>query len=66
MWYDKNNDWNLSDYNDDIIMQEVKNINTSWDINIYTYTLKIWAIIKKLQSSWNYSWKINFGIELDY
>jgi len=66
MWYDKNNDSNLSDYNDDIIMQEVENINTSWDLNTYTYTLKIWAIINPQQASWDYSWKIDFGIELNY
>ncbi len=64
--YDKNDDWNLNDFNDDIIMQEVENINTSWDLNIYTYTLKIWAIIDLQQSAWDYTGKINFGIELDY
>ena len=66
MWYDKNNDWSLSDFNDDIIMQEVKNINTDWDLNTYTYTLKIWAIIDKLQAGWDYTGKIDFWIELDY
>jgi len=66
MWYDKNNDWNLSDYNNDIILSNVENINTNWDLNIYTYTLKMWAIIDIQQASWDYSWKIDFGIELDY
>ena len=64
--YDKNNDWNLFDYNDDIIWQEVLNINTNWDLNTYVYTVKMWAIIDNLQSAWNYEWRINFGIELDY
>ncbi len=66
MWYDKNNDWNLSDYNDDIILSDSWTLNTNWDLNIYTYTLKIWAIIDKLQAAGNYSWKIDFGIDLDY
>ncbi len=66
MWYDKNNDINLFDFNNDIIMQEVQNINTNWNLNTYTYTLKIWAIIESLQAWWNYSWKIDFGIEFDY
>jgi hypothetical protein len=47
-------------------MQEVKNINADWDLNTYTYTLKMWAIIDKLQAGWDYTWKINFWIELDY
>ncbi len=66
MWYDKNNDWNLTDYNNKIIMQETQNINTNWELNTYTYTLKIWAIISIQQASGNYSWKMNFWIELDY
>ena len=64
--YDKNDDWNLSDYNDDIIMQEAKNINTNWNLNIYTYTVKMWAIINAQQIAWDYTGKINFWIELDY
>jgi len=64
--YDKNDDWNLSDFNDDVIMQEVENINTSWNLNTYTYTLKTWAIINTQQSAGDYTGKINFGIELDY
>ena len=66
MGYDKNNNWNLSNFNDDIILQRAKNINTNWNLNTYTYTLKIWAIIDQMQASWNYSWKIDFGIDLDY
>jgi hypothetical protein len=56
----------LSDYNNDIIMQEAKNININWNLNTYTYTLKMWAVINAQQMSWDYSWKIDFGIELDY
>ena len=64
--YDKNNDWSLFDYNDDVIWQELLNINTNWDLNTYVYIVKMWAIIDSLQSAWNYQWKINFGLELDY
>jgi len=66
VWYDKNNDWNLFDYNDDIILQNSLNLNTNWNLNTYTYTLKMWAIIDMQQAWWNYSWKIDFGIELNY
>ncbi len=66
MWYDKNNDGNLSDFNDDIILSDSGSLNTSWDLNTYTYTLKMWAIIDKLQAWWDYTWKIDFSIELDY
>ncbi len=64
--YDKNDDGNLSDFNDDIVGQEAKNINIDWNLNTYTYTVKMWAIIENLQSAWNYTWTINFWIELDY
>ena len=66
MWYDKNSDWNLSDYNDDIIIQKAENLNTDWNLNTYTYVLKMWAIINDQQASWNYEWKIDFSINLDY
>ena len=66
IWYDKNNDWNLSDYNNDIILSDSWTLNTNWDLNTYTYTLKMWAIIEQLQAWWDYTWKINFNIELDY
>ncbi len=66
MWYDKNNDGNLSDFNDDIILSNSWEINTNGELNTYTYTLKIGAIIDKLQAAGNYTWKINFAIELDY
>ncbi len=66
MWYDKNNNWNLSDYNDDIILSDSWTLNTDWNLNTYTYTLKMWAIIDKLQAAGDYSWKIDFWIDLDY
>jgi len=66
MWYDKNNDWNLSDFNNDIILSDSWTLNTDWNLNTYTYTLKIWAIIDKLQAGWDYNWKINFWINLNY
>jgi len=66
MWYDKNDNWSLSDYNDDILMEETKDINTDWKLSTYTYTLKIWAIIEKQQAGWNYNWKVDFEINLDY
>ncbi len=64
--YDKNKDWTLFDFNDDIIWQEIKNINTNWNLNTYTYTVSLWAIIEYQQAWWDYSWKIDFWINLDY
>ncbi len=66
LWYDKNDDWNLSDYNNDIILEKTKNINTDWNLNTYTYILKMWAIISAEQIAWNYEWKLDFEIKLDY
>jgi hypothetical protein len=66
MWYDKNDDWDILDFNDDIVGQEILNINIDWNLNTYTYTVKMWAIVEYQQAWWDYSWKIDFGIELDY
>ena len=41
-------------------------INTDWNKNTYTYTLKMWALIEHLQNAWDYSWDIDFTIDLDY
>lgn len=65
-WYDKNDDGNLFDFNDDIISQEIQNINISWNLNTYNYTLKLWAIIEELQSAWEYQANIDFLIEFEY
>jgi len=42
------------------------NINTNWEKNIYTYYVRLGAIIDELQSAWDYSWNIQFGIQLQY
>lgn len=64
--YDKNRDWNLHNFNNDIIGQQTRNVNVNWNLNTYTYRIKMWAIVEQIQTSGNYSWKIDFDIELDY
>ncbi len=43
-----------------------KNINLNGEKNIYTYYVRLGAIIDQLQSAWNYSWNIQFWIQLIY
>lgn len=42
------------------------NINTNGDKNIYTYRIKIWALIDIQQAAGDYEWSIDIGIELEY
>lgn len=65
-WYDKNNDGNLNNFDDDIIGQEALNINTDWNLNTYTYYVKMWAITSLEQVAWNYEAQIDFWLELGY
>jgi hypothetical protein len=65
--FDKNFDWSIVDIStNEVIGQEVLNINTSWDLNSYSYTVKLWAIIDQLQSWGNYTGSIDFDIQFDY
>jgi len=41
-------------------------INTNWDMNVYTFDIKIWALIEEFQTSWDYEWDIDFWVILDY
>lgn len=43
-----------------------KNININGQKNIYTYYVRLWAIIDQLQSAWEYTGDIKFWIELKY
>lgn len=48
------------------IGNEVKSINTDGEKNTYTYNIKLWALINNSQVWWDYEWKIDFWINLDY
>jgi hypothetical protein len=43
-----------------------KNLNINGEKNIYTYYMRLWALIDELQAAWKYTWIIQFGIELQY
>jgi len=53
-------------WTDQIIKSETKNINTSWNKNIYTYKIKLWAKVWVEQVAWNYIWNVKFGIKMNY
>jgi hypothetical protein len=53
-------------WTDQIIKSETKNINTSWNKNIYTYKIKLWAKVSVEQVAWNYIWNMKFGIKMNY
>ncbi len=48
------------------IWSQSTNINTNGDKNIYTFDIKIWALIEAYQVSWEYEWKMDFWIIFDY
>ena len=48
------------------IASEVKNINTSWELQTYTYTIKIWSLVSDWLDAWSFEWTLDFGIKLDY
>lgn len=67
-WYDKTpytTAINLINTNE-IIATQIPNININWEKNTYIYWLKLWAKITEEQAAWNYSWTINFWLNLDY
>ena len=49
-----------------LIQTEWASINTNWDKNIYSYPLKIWALIDSQQVAWEYMWNIDFSIDFNY
>lgn len=67
--YDKfpyTNNINLINQNE-IIWSNSLSINTSWEKNTYTYKVKLWVLFDDLElSSWNYSTKLNFLLQLNY
>ena len=48
------------------IGSEAASININGEKNTYTYSLKMWALVDSLQIWWDYEWKIDFWISLDY
>lgn len=60
-------DWNLTNIsNVETFANQSKNINVNWEKNIYTYYIRLGAIIDELQSAGDYSGNIQFGIQLIY
>ena len=48
------------------IWSESKSINIDGNKNTYEYKIKLWALVDSLQVWWDYEWKIDFWINLDY
>jgi hypothetical protein len=52
--------------NPQVIASQIWNININGEKNTYTYTIKIWALIDLNQASWEYTWTLDFNIDLNY
>ncbi len=67
-WYDKEvYTWNINTINaDENIATQVSNVNTNWNLNTYTYKVKLGALNDAMQMAWEYEGNISFGIKLDY
>ena len=53
-------------WTNELIAIQGENINTNGSKNIYTYDIKIWALVDMDQATWEYEWFLDFGIELIY
>ena len=49
-----------------VLATEPQFINTNWDKNTYIYSIKLWAKVLEEQVAWNYSWALEFTLDLDY
>ena len=69
VWYDKNPySWtNLHINNNPTLGTQIKNINTNWTKNTYTYNIKIWTLIDdEQQPAGDYTTNISFYLNLTY
>ncbi len=48
------------------IAEEVENINTTWELRTYSYSWRLWELLKDFLPAWDYEWKIWFQIFFDY
>jgi hypothetical protein len=48
------------------ISTQSKNLNVDGERNTYTYYIRLWALIDKIQAAWNYEWNVQFWIQLQY
>ena len=67
-WYDKSpytSTINIIN-NNEVLATQPPSINTDWNKNSYIYNINMWALILEEQEAWNYSWNINFWIDLNY
>lgn len=48
------------------IVTQAQLINTNWNKNTYTYNIQIWALIDLQQAAGDYTWNLDFGINLTY
>ncbi len=49
-----------------LIVNQAKNININWEKNTYIYSIRFWANINENIAAWSYSWNIDFDIIFDY
>ncbi len=51
---------------DESIGTQVLDINTNGERNTYVFEIQLWAIVTTEQGAWDYEWKIDFWITLNY
>ena len=51
---------------DQNIATQSSNINTDWELNTYTYKIKLASLVDEFMMAWEYEWELSFRIEYDY
>lgn len=63
-------DWvwcmNLENYKNKILVQQEKDLQTSWELKTYIYRVKYGSLIDNLKSAWKYQVKNNYNINVNY
>ena len=69
-WFNKYDSWydgTVTSMGSSIsIVTQSQNINTSWELNTYTYKVKYWAKVGSTQAAWYYTVDPTFSVLLDY
>lgn len=68
IWYDKfAYSGTISTINtNEVLWNQSWSININWDLNTYTYKIKMWALIETEQADWIYQSNLSFWLNLTY
>lgn len=57
---------NLENYKNKSLIQQEKDLQTSWELKTYTYKVKYGSLIDNLKSAWIYEVKNNYNVNVEY